>query len=109
MTKQQFDILCNRAVEVIRRHCPIDTGNLRYNAIQFLYEDDNTFTVYVDFYDNGKNPTGIGYYMAYTNEPWISKRWHGKKNKNEGWWQKALEEIKEMIRNEFGGENNDNT
>lgn len=25
-------------------------------------------------------------YMPYTNEKWISPRWHGKKNPNESWW-----------------------
>ena len=109
MTKKTFDTLCNRAVEIIRKNCPVDTGNLQMNAIRFEYIDANTFSVYVDFYDGIPKPTGIGYYMAYTNEKWTAERWHGKQNPNEKWWQRAMEEVKVMITNEFGGEEDDNT
>ena len=30
--------------------------------------------------------------MPYTNEPWVADRWNGKKNKNEGWFEKGFEE-----------------
>lgn len=31
-------------------------------------------------------------YMKFTNEKWVSPRWHGKKNPNERWFQNAVEE-----------------
>lgn len=34
-----------------------------------------------------------GYYMPYTNERWISPRWHGRKNPNEQWWQNAITKV----------------
>ena len=34
-----------------------------------------------------------GYYMPYTNEKWVSPRWHGKKNPNEQWWQNAITKV----------------
>ena len=33
------------------------------------------------------------YYMPYTNEKWISPRWHGKQNPNEDWWDKAIYDV----------------
>lgn len=97
-----------RAVEIARANAPIRTGNLRYNAIRFEYETPDKFTVYVDFYDDGGERSGIAPYMPFTNEPWISPKWHGKTNPNEGWWQRAIEEIRQMLQVEFGGKPNDN-
>lgn len=31
--------------------------------------------------------------MPYTNEPWISPKWHGKKNPNEGWFDRTADYI----------------
>ena len=31
----------------------------------------------------------IAPYVPYTNEPWISEKWNGKKNPNEGWFERA--------------------
>ena len=35
--------------------------------------------------------------MPYTNEVWISPKWNGKKNPNEGWWNNAVEFIVNYI------------
>ena len=91
MTNRQFTLFINRLVEAIRSVSPIDTGNLRYNAIRFEFLDENTCRIYVD--------EAIAPYMPYTTEPWVSPKWHGKKNPNEGWWQiKATEAVKTAIR-----------
>ena len=42
-------------------------------------------------------------YAVYTNEPWISDRWHGKKNPNEGWLDRSIERAIPGIRNIFSG------
>lgn len=31
-------------------------------------------------------------YMPYTNEPWISPRWNGKRNPNQNWWDLAIQQ-----------------
>ena len=91
MTNRQFTLFINRLVEAIRSVSPIDTGNLRYNAIRVEFLDENTCRIYVD--------EAIAPYMPYTTEPWVSPKWHGKKNPNEGWWQiKATEVVKTTIR-----------
>lgn len=42
--------------------------------------------------------------MPYTNEIWISPRWKGKKNPNEGWWQGAIAAAVQVIAAEFNVE-----
>ena len=62
---------------------PIDTGNLRYNAVQSRFHGQKECRIYVD--------TDIAPYMPYTNEKWVSPKWNGKANPNEGWFKKAIE------------------
>lgn len=89
MTYEQFVKVCNEAVLFIRKRAPIDTGNLRYNAIQFRYVSPTQIEIFV----SGDGTSGIAPYMPFTNEPWIAPRWNDKKNPNEGWWQKAIEDL----------------
>ena len=96
MTKERFDQVCMNCVEYLKKLSPIDTGNLRYNAIRYEWIDENTFKIYVD--------KSIAPYMPYTNEPWRAKRWNGKKNPNERWWQDAVEFIAQYISEELNGE-----
>lgn len=92
-----------QGVKAVRDRAPIHTGNLRYNAIRHESLNDDTFVIYVDYYD-AKTKNGIAWYMPYTNEKWVSKKWHGKKNPNEGWWQDAAYLAAEAIANALGGE-----
>lgn len=39
---------------------------------------------------------GNAYYMPYTNEKWVSPRWHGKQNPNQDWWDKAIYDIGDL-------------
>lgn len=78
MKPSQFFNLCVELYEIIKKHSPIDTGNLRFNAIKFAQTGKNEITIYVN--------TNIAPYMVFTNEPWISPKWNGKKNPNEAWW-----------------------
>lgn len=96
MTKEQFDYICQKAVEYVKELCPVDTGNLKYNAIQFYYIDETTFRIEVN--------EDIAPYMPYTNEPWTASRWNGAKNPNEGWWELATRFVAEMIVDELYGQ-----
>lgn len=51
-----------------------------------------------------KKADGIAPYMPYTNEPWLSPRWNGKQNPNEGWWNDSIEFIVQYIGKRLGGE-----
>ena len=59
--------------------------------VSVVYEDENTFTIFVE--DDQVAP-----YMPYTNEPWISPKWNGKKNPNEAWWQDAVKLVREYLK-----------
>lgn len=96
MKKQQFDRVCMELVRIIRERAPRDTGNLADNGVKFVWEDENTFTIYID---ETQAP-----YMPYTNEPWISPKWNGKKNPNEAWWQDAIELCKKHLISKYKGE-----
>ena len=102
MTKEVFNQVCMQAVEELRNRAPIDTGNLRHNAIRYEWIDEDTFQIYVD--GSPDNPNSIAPYMPYTNEPWLSPKWKGKKNPNEAWWQEAVEYIAEYIADQVNGD-----
>ena len=95
MTVEKFEGVCNVAFDAVRRYTPIDTGNLRYNATNMEYVGNNKCNIYVD--------ESIAPYMPYTNEPWKDKRWKGKKNPNEHWWQDTAKDVAQIIADELGG------
>ena len=84
MTNRQFHQWVSTFVEEFRKTSPIKTGNLRLNAIRYVFVSPTREEVYIDL--------DIAPYMPYTNEPWVADRWNGKKNKNEGWFQKGFDE-----------------
>lgn len=96
MNRTEFARACYTAVEELRRLCPKDTGNLAFNAIRYKWIDADTFQIYIE--------ESIAPYMPYTNEPWISSYWRGKKNPNEGWFDRATEFIVNFIARKFKGE-----
>lgn len=58
------------------------TGNMAFNALVY-FTSGNQVIVKID----GRAPNeGRASYAVYTEYPWISPRWHGRKNPNEGWW-----------------------
>lgn len=91
MTQEEFDIMCMRAVDIVKRYAPVDTGNLKYNAIRFEWHSDDEFVIYVN--------EDIAHYMKYTNESWDNFRppLQGKKNPNEGWWERSAKNIASWI------------
>ena len=82
MTNTEFQTFINRFVRNFKPLTPIDTGNLR-SSVKFVFTSPTRAVVYVD--------TKQAPYMPYTNEPWISPRWNGKKNPNEGWFDREVE------------------
>ena len=96
LSNTKFQRACRKALRQLRSLAPYDTGNLALNAIKIEFPAPNVCEIYVD--------ESIAPYMPYTTRPWLSPRWHGKKNPNEGWWQAAGELIAEFIAKEVGAE-----
>lgn len=95
MTTKEFQRFCDSLLKGTKRITPIDTGNMRYNAVKMVYTNGgNECHILVD--------EAIAPYVFYTNEPWISPKWHGKKNPNEGWWDNGAQIIDERIRQRLG-------
>lgn len=105
MTREQVIAACIRVVERLRpsdfvpnphtRYLPGgSTGNMAFNALQYRIEGDR-FIVFID--------EGIAPYFVYTNEPWVSPVWGGKKNPNEGWADRFAKEFERMLAEELKG------
>ena len=85
---------------LIRNKAPKRTGNLAFNAIKVEDKGNGVWEIWVD----GEPPDiGIAPYMPYTNEPWISPKWHGKKNPNEKWFDRVASEIVDLVATRLGG------
>lgn len=96
MTKQEVINIAISIVEEMRNECvPRDTGNMAFNALSYNAEKD-----LLDITINDD----IAPYVPYTNEPWLSPKWHGKKNPNEGWWQRFVEEFTNRLTTRLKGE-----
>jgi hypothetical protein len=93
----KFKKACTRAKKIVKFYiAPYRTGNLANNALKIEFPSKNVCYIYVD--------ESVAPYMPYTTKPWISPRWHGKKNPNEGWWQRAGESVADAIADKVGGE-----
>lgn len=96
-------IIMKECEDYFRQHAPNpltraqhkSTGNLAFNATKFNYLGDNVWEIIVD--------ESIAPYMPYTNEPWTSPKWNGKKNPNEGWFDRMAADIAEIVRRNLGG------
>lgn len=71
------------------------TDNLKKNATKIEYQGNST-RVYVD--------ESVAPYMPYTNEKWISPRWKGAKNPNEGWFDEFAIKFIQRLAKELHGE-----
>lgn len=74
------------------------TGKMAFNALQVrvrTYQRKPAVEIFMD--------ENIAPYVVYTNEPWISPKWRGKKNPNEGWWDKFLEELLKRVAKKING------
>lgn len=95
MTTAEIELIAYRAYWRVYNNSPIDTGNLRFNALRIVQLSKKHWEVYID--------QKIAPYMPYTNEPWLSPKWNGKKNPNEGWWDDTAKLIYEEIENAMRG------
>lgn len=91
-----FQNAVERAVELMRTLSPKKTGNMAYNGIRYEFLPGNKAEIYID--------ADIAPYVYYTNEPWISPKWNGRINPNEGWIDRAVYRMAQEIANELGGE-----
>lgn len=102
MTREDIKAAAIRVVESIRADWvpnPVtryktSTGNMAFNALRYEDEGDR-FVIYMD--------ESIAPYVPYTNEPWLAKKWNGKKNPNEGWWLRFCEEFSRRFALELKG------
>lgn len=80
----QFELACEFLAAYLRLKAPIDTGNLTQFGVGVVYKRPDLIQVVIG--------NELADYAIYTNEPWLSPRWRGRKNPNEGWIQRALAE-----------------
>lgn len=71
------------------------TGNMAFDALEYKIEGD-IIDIYID--------DAIAPYCYYTDEPWVSNKWKGKKNPNEGWWKRFCEEFSRRLAVKLRGE-----
>lgn len=68
---------------------------MAFNAYTYVIVGDG-MDIYID--------ERIAPYVPYTNEPWLSPYWRGKKNPNQGWWQRFVNEFMRRLAEELKGE-----
>jgi hypothetical protein len=74
----------------LKLRAPKETWNLTNNGIRKAWNPSaSTWEIVI-----GGEPAP---YAVYTNEPWISEKWHGAINPHQGWIQMAVEEAKPML------------
>ena len=88
----------NVLVMALKSVCPYRTGNLERNGIRVKI-DNGTMCVVVG-HETSKL---LGEYAVYTNEPWISPKWGGKQNPNQGWIERGIEKALALIKQVYQG------
>lgn len=73
---------------------PKNTGNMAFNGLRGKVTSKYVI-IYVD--------TKVAPYVPYTNEPWISPKWNGKQNPNEGWWNRFAAEFSQRLAKKLRG------
>lgn len=88
----------NVLVMALKSVCPYRTGTLERNGIRVKI-DNGTMCVVVG-HETSKL---LGEYAVYTNEPWISPKWGGKQNPNQGWIERGIEKALPLIKQVYQG------
>lgn len=88
----------NVLVMALKSVCPYRTGNLERNGIRVKI-DNGTMCVEIG-HETSKL---LGEYAVYTNEPWISPKWGGKQNPNQGWIERGIEKALPLIKQVYQG------
>lgn len=114
MTDEEFKGLCGNALKFVKdkapnpktrgagyyknaygNWCKCSTGTLAFDATKIEFTSENEAFIGID--------EDVAPYMPYTNEPWISPKWNGKKNPNEKWFDKTAKELAYHLANLLGG------
>jgi len=97
MTQKQFEATLLRAVEkakvILEDVVPVRSGKLKLSITL-----EPTDTGYVLFMNTNEAP-----HMVYTEEKWISDKWGGRENPNEGWFKEATDLVFRLLRAELKG------
>lgn len=102
MTRADIIAACIEVVEEMRADWvpnPLtryitSTGNMAFNALQYEIAGGKFYI--------GVN-RNIAPYAKYTEYPWVSPYWGGKKNPNEGWWERFRAEFTRRLSAKIGG------
>ena len=81
----------NAILQIFKSQSPVRTGTLKGQIRE-------------ERVDNGFNIVSDIYYMPYTEEQWVSPRWRGRANPNEGWFKEAFEMALRFISSVYGKE-----
>lgn len=82
-----IDLVTKLVESQIIFRCPKDSRNLVNSERNFIGADFSAVMI------GGE----MAKYMPFTNEPWISAKWHGRKNPNESWWDKTLDDCMDVL------------
>lgn len=88
-------MVMQNVMTVFKSVVPIRTGNLKNNAVKCEHKGDGKWQITID--------ESVAPYMPYTNEPWVSPKWNGKKNPNEHWFDDAAGLIALLLSQELQG------
>lgn len=95
MTKFEAINIAVELAEQMRDEIPYDTGNMALHAFKYEVVGE-VLTIEMDV---DQAP-----YVGYTNEPWISAWWRGKKNPNEGWWNRLVDNYARRLAERLKGD-----
>ena len=94
----KIDRVVKAEVVYLRSQTPYRSGNLRTHGVTMRRVANNVWEIYIDV---DQAP-----YMKYTNENWNQFRppLQGKKNPNEGWWNRVCEEVMDRMARILGAQ-----
>ncbi len=113
LTQKRFMTVCNSGFKAFRKKVPNrktrgvsyvnkygnrvrgSTGNLELNATSITFIKGNVAKVVIS--------GDIAPYLPYTHLPWLSERWKGHKNPNEGWIDRATDTLAKTIAKRLKG------
>lgn len=85
----------HKAYRLIKSKAPVASGNLRDHGITIDKTGIGEYTISIGAPEAP--------YAVYTNEVWVSPKWKGKRNPNEHWIDKAVEDAVLQIAEDLGG------
>lgn len=93
----EFQRLAADLHNLTQHSAPYRTGNLALNAVRLRYRQ-------VDGHNEAHITADmkIAPYMPYTNEPWVSPRWRGRRNPNQYWWDRTANYARKIIERRTG-------